>query len=169
MTKKIFITGGAGFIGSHISEEIFNTFKKSKIIILDKLTYAGKKIYLKEILNSNRVKFIKGDIRNYNLYKKYLKNVDIAINAAAESHVDNSFKSPISFTSTNTLGAHIFLLNCIENKVSKILHVSSDKVYGEKIKGKCTENQKINPTNPYSASKAAAEIIINSHKYAYKK
>lgn len=169
MAKKIFITGGAGFIGSHISEEIFNTFKKSKIIILDKLTYAGKKIYLKEILDSNRVKFIKGDIRNYNLYKKYLKNVDIAINVAAESHVDNSFKSPISFTSTNTLGAHIFLLNCIENKVSKILHVSSDEVYGEKIKGKCTENQKINPTNPYSASKAAAEIIINSHKYAYKK
>ncbi len=169
MVKKIFITGGAGFIGSHICEEMFNTFKKSKIIILDKLTYAGKKIYLKKILNSKRVKFLKGDIRNYNLYKKYLKNVDIAINVAAESHVDNSFKSPISFTSTNTLGAHIFLLNCIENKVDKILHVSSDEVYGEKIKGKCDENQKINPTNPYSASKAAAEIIINSHKFAYKK
>jgi UDP-glucose 4,6-dehydratase len=169
VAKKIFITGGAGFIGSHISEEMFNTFKKSKIIILDKLTYAGKKIYLKKILSSNRVKFIKGDIRNYNLYKKYLKNVDIAINVAAESHVDNSFKSPISFTSTNTLGAHIFLLNCIENKVNKILHVSSDEVYGEKIIGKCNENQKINPTNPYSASKAAAEIIINSHKFAYKK
>ena len=67
MVKKIFITGGAGFIGSHICEEMFNTFKKSKIIILDKLTYAGKKIYLKKILNSKRVKFLKGDIKNYNL------------------------------------------------------------------------------------------------------
>ncbi len=167
--KKIFVTGGAGFIGSHICEEIFRSFKNSKIIVLDKLTYAGKKKYLEKIINSKRVKFIKGDIRNYNIYRKYLKNADVAINVAAESHVDNSFKSPLSFTSTNTLGAHVFLLNCIQQKVKKILHISSDEVYGEKIKGKCFENQNINPTNPYSASKAAAEVIINSHKYAYKK
>ena len=167
--NKIFITGGAGFIGSHICEHIFNSFKKSKIIIFDKLTYAGSKKYLKNIINSPRIKFIKGDIRNFKSYKKLLKKVDLAINVAAESHVDNSFKSPLSFTLTNTLGAHIFLLNCIENKVKRILHISSDEIYGEKLKGKCDENQKINPTNPYSASKAAAEIIINSHKYAYKK
>ena len=167
--KRIFITGGAGFIGSHICEEIFQSFEGSNIIILDKLTYAGKKKYLNNIIKSPRVKFVKGDIRNYKIYKKLLKNVDIAINVAAESHVDNSFKSPLSFTSTNTLGTHIFLLSCIENNVKRILHVSSDEVYGEIIRGKCNENQKINPTNPYSASKAAAEIIINSHKYAYKK
>ena len=169
IVNKIFITGGAGFIGSHICEEIFQNFKKTKIIILDKLTYAGKKSYLKNIIKSPRVRFIKGDIRNYKIYKEILKGVDVAINVAAESHVDNSFKSPLSFTSTNTLGAHIFLLSCIENKVKRILHISSDEVYGEKLKGKCDENQKINPTNPYSASKAAAEIIINSHKYSYKK
>ena len=167
--RKIFITGGAGFIGSHISEEIFKTFKKSKIIIFDKLTYAGNKKYIKNIIKSSRVKFVKGDIKNYNSYTKLLKDVDLAINVAAESHVDNSFTNPISFTLTNTVGAHTFILNCINNKVNKIIQISSDEVYGEKLRGKCNEKQKIDPTNPYSASKAAAEVIINSHKFSYKK
>ena len=167
--KKIFITGGAGFIGSFICEEIYNKFPKSKIIIFDKLTYAGKKKYLQKIIKSSRVKFVKGDIIKHKTYSKLLKNVDLAINVAAESHVDNSFISPLSFSLTNTLGAHIFLLKCIKSKVKKIVHVSSDEVYGEKLLGKCNEQQKIEPTNPYSASKAAAEIFINSYKYAYKK
>ena len=167
--RRIFITGGAGFIGSHISEEIFHTFKKSKIIVFDKLTYAGNKHYIKNIINSPRVKFVKGDINNYYSYTKLLKKVDLAINVAAESHVDNSYTNPISFSLTNTVGAHTFLLNCINNKVKKIVHISSDEVYGEKLIGRCDETQKIEPTNPYSASKAAAEVIINSHKYSYKK
>ena len=167
--RRIFITGGAGFIGSHISEEIFHTFKKSKIIVFDKLTYAGNKHYIKNIINSPRVKFVKGDINNYYSYTKLLKKVDLAINIAAESHVDYSFTNPISFSLTNTVGAHTFLLNCINNKVKKIVHISSDEVYGEKLIGRCDETQKIEPTNPYSASKAAAEVIINSHKYSYKK
>ena len=167
--RRIFITGGAGFIGSHISEEIFHTFKKSKIIVFDKLTYAGNKHYIKNIINSPRVKFVKGDINNYYSYTKLLKKVDLAINIAAESHVDNSYTNPISFSLTNTVGAHTFLLNCINNKVKKIVHISSDEVYGEKLIGRCDETQKIEPTNPYSASKAAAEVIINSHKYSYKK
>jgi|TARA_B110000259_G_scaffold176060_1_gene211864 UDP-glucose 4,6-dehydratase len=167
--KKIFITGGAGFIGSHVSEAFFENFKKSKIIILDKLTYAGNKAFLSSIINSKRVKFIKGDIANTKKYTKYLKNCDLAINIAAESHVDNSFLSPLNFTKTNTLGAHAFFLECIKNKVKKILHISSDEVYGEKTKGTSYEDQLVNPTNPYSASKAAAEILINSYKYTYKK
>ena len=167
--KRIFITGGAGFIGSHVSEAFFENFKKSKIIILDKLTYAGNKTFISSIINSKRVKFIKGDILNTKKYSKFLKNCDLAINIAAESHVDNSFLSPLNFTKTNTLGAHAFFLECIKNKVKKILHISSDEVYGEKTKGTSYEDQLVNPTNPYSASKAAAEILINSYKYTYKK
>ena len=167
--KKIFITGGAGFIGSHVSEAFFDNFKKSKIIILDKLTYAGNKSFLSSIINSKRVKFIKGDIVNTKKYTKYLNQCDLAINVAAESHVDNSFISPLNFTKTNTLGAHAFFLECIKKKVKKILHISSDEVYGEKNKGTSYEDQLVNPTNPYSASKAAAEILINSYKYTYKK
>jgi len=169
LIKKIFITGGAGFIGSHICEEVYKKFPKSKIIIFDKLTYAGNKKYLENIITSSRVKFVRGDIIKHYTYSTLLKNVDLAINIAAESHVDNSFISPHFFSLTNTVGAHAFLLKCIENKVKKIIHISSDEVYGEKLLGKCTERQKIEPTNPYSASKAAAEIFINSYKYSYKK
>ena len=167
--KKIFVTGGAGFIGSHVCEEIYKKFPKSNIIIFDKLTYAGKKKYLENIIKSSRVKFVRGDIIKHKTYSTLIKNVDLAINIAAESHVDNSFISPLSFSLTNTVGAHTFLLKCIENKVKKIIHISSDEIYGEKLSGKCNEHQKIEPTNPYSASKAAAEIFINSYKYSYKK
>ena len=167
--NKIFISGGAGFIGSHVSEAFFKHFKYSKIIILDKLTYAGNKKFLTSILNSKRVKFIRGDINEPKIYSKELQNCDLAINIAAESHVDNSFKSPLNFTVTNTLGAHTFLLECIKLKVKKILHVSSDEVYGEISKGTFSEKHLVNPTNPYSASKAAAEILINSYKFTYKK
>ena len=167
--KKIFITGGAGFIGSHICEEIYKKFPKSKIIIFDKLTYAGKRKYIENIIKSPRVKFVRGDIIKHQTYSSLLKNIDLAINVAAESHVDNSFISPLSFSLTNTVGAHAFLLKCIENKAKKIIHISSDEIYGEKLLGKCNEQQKIEPTNPYSASKAAAEIFINSYKYSYKK
>ena len=169
LIKKIFITGGAGFIGSHICEEVYKKFPKSKIIIFDKLTYAGNKKYLENIITSSRVKFVRGDIIKHYTYSTLLKNVDLAINIAAESHVDNSFISPHSFSLTNTVGTHAFLLQCIKNKVKKIIHISSDEIYGEKLLGKCTEQQKIEPTNPYSASKAAAEIFINSYKYSYKK
>tara|TARA_B100000282_G_scaffold91395_1_gene64130 strand:+ start:431 stop:1396 length:966 start_codon:yes stop_codon:yes gene_type:complete len=167
--KKIFITGGAGFIGSHVSEAFFKNFTKSKIIILDKLTYAGNKSFISSILKSKRVRFIKSDINDTKKYTNFLNNCDLAINIAAESHVDNSFISPLNFTKTNSLGAHAFFLECIKKKVKKILHVSSDEVYGEKVTGTCFENKLVNPTNPYSASKAAAEILINSYKYTYKK
>ena len=167
--NKIFITGGAGFIGSHVSEAFFKKFPNCKLIILDKLTYAGNKNFISSIIRSKRVKFIKADIIDTKKYSNFLKNCDLAINIAAESHVDNSFVSPLNFTKTNTLGAHAFFLECIKRNVKKILHISSDEVYGEKITGKCYEDQLVNPTNPYSASKAAAEILISSYKYTYKK
>lgn len=167
--KKIVITGGAGFIGSHISEYISSKFPNSKIFIIDKLTYAGKKFYLKEILKKKKVFFYKVDILESVKYKKILLNCDLAINVAAESHVDNSFDSPAKFTLNNTLGSHIFLNSCVNQKVKKIIHISSDEVYGDIRKGKFNEKSKLNPTNPYSASKAAADIIIESYKYCYKK
>ena len=167
--KKIFITGGAGFIGSHIAEFFFNKYKNTKIIILDKITYAGNLFFLNEIIKSKRVKFIKSDIINYKKYEKDLKNVDLALNVAAESHVDRSFKNSILFTKTNTLGAHIFIQKCIEQKVKKIIHVSTDEVYGEIIKGSANEDSYFNPTNPYSASKAASEMILNSYRFYEKK
>jgi len=167
--KKFFISGVAGFIGSHVCEHIVNKFPKAKVVGIDKLTYAGNKFFLKKILDKKNFIFIKSDIADTKKYIKHLNNTDYAINIAAESHVDNSFINSVKFTKTNTLGAHIFLQNCINREVKKIIHISTDEVYGDKIKGISYETDKMNPTNPYSASKAAAEMIINSYKYVYKK
>ena len=162
---KFFITGGFGFIGSHLIEGIFNEFPNSKITILDKVTYAADKKYLSKIIKSKRIKFIKNDLCNAKSYSKYLKNTNFAINVAAESHVDNSFKNSVNFTKTNTLGAHIFFQECLEKKVENIIHISTDEVYGDKTKGKSNESDNLNPTNPYSASKAAIEIILKSYSF----
>ena len=166
---KIFITGGAGFIGSHICEKLYFNMPNSKILILDKLTYAANKSFLSKILkDKKRVRILQSDIIDNKKYKNLIKNFDLAINVAAESHVDRSFTNSTLFTKTNTFGAHIFFQTCLNSKVKKIIHVSTDEVYGEKLSGSFKENDKLNPTNPYSASKAAAEIIINSYKYHLK-
>lgn len=162
---KFFVSGGAGFIGSQLCEKIYESFPNSKLIIYDKLTYAGNIKFLYSIIKSKRVKFIRGDIINQKKYSKFLKKVDFAINVAAESHVDRSFKNSLLFTKSNTLGAHTFIQSCIEKDVKKILQISTDEVYGQTLKNKKNEKSLINPTNPYAASKAAAEIIINSYKY----
>ena len=165
--KKIFISGAAGFIGSHLSEFLYKKFPHANFILLDKLTYASNKQYLKSVLKSKRVSFIKDDIINFNVLIKLLKNVDLAINMAAESHVDNSFGNSLLFTKTNTLGTHSFLESCRINKVKKIIHVSTDEVYGESKNIAFDENQFLNPTNPYSASKAGADMIANSYIHSY--
>tara|TARA_A100001015_G_scaffold270844_1_gene323819 strand:+ start:560 stop:1507 length:948 start_codon:yes stop_codon:yes gene_type:complete len=162
---KVIISGGAGFIGSHVCETLFKRFNISKMIIIDKLTYAGNLFYIKDLLKKKNVQFIKDDIINIYNHKKKFHSFDISINLAAESHVDNSFSQSLLFTKTNTLGAHTFLNCCIENNVKKIVHVSTDEIYGQKLKGINYETDPVDPTNPYSASKAAAEIIINSYRY----
>ncbi len=168
MTKKILITGAAGFIGSHLTYTLFKKYKKSKFILYDKLTYAAKKIYIKKILKSSRVKFIQDDILNFKILSKNLKGVDIAINVAAESHVDNSFGNSLLFTKTNTLGTHSFLEACRKQKVKKIIHVSTDEVYGENLGLPFSEKKFLNPTNPYSASKAGGDMMVNSYVHSYK-
>ena len=125
MIKSILITGGAGFIGSHLAERIFLEFGDSKIILYDKITYAANKQYLANIIKKKNVKFIKGDLLNYKKLESNLKNVDLAINVAAESHVDNSFGNSLIFTKTNTLGTHYFLEACRNQKVNKILHCNN--------------------------------------------
>jgi dTDP-glucose 4,6-dehydratase len=166
---KFLVTGGSGFIGSHVCESILKNFRVKKLIIFDKLTYASSLSYIKHLLKLNNVVFIKDDILNLLNYKKEIENFDFAINLAAESHVDKSFKNSIEFTKTNTLGAHIFMQTAIECNIRKIMHVSTDEVYGESEDKNKIETDRLNPTNPYSASKAAAEILINSYKFFNKK
>ena len=166
--NKVFISGAAGFIGSHLSEFLFKNYAESEFILFDKLTYAANIKFLNSIINSKRVKFIKADLVDYDKLLRSLKNVDLAINAAAESHVDNSFGNSLLFTKTNTLGTHCFLEACRVNKVKKIIHVSTDEVYGQNLGKPFEESRFLNPTNPYSASKAGADMLVNSYVHSFK-
>lgn len=166
--NKVFISGAAGFIGSHLSEFLFKNYPESEFILFDKLTYAANIKFLNSIINSKRVKFIKADLVDYDKLLRSLKNVDLAINAAAESHVDNSFGNSLLFTKTNTLGTHCFLEACRVNKVKKIIHVSTDEVYGQNLGKPFKESRFLNPTNPYSASKAGADMLVNSYVHSFK-
>lgn len=166
--KKIFITGGCGFIGSHIVDMISNLYPKSKIYIIDNLTYAARKQYISHHKKNKLLKLIKTDISKPENYIKYLTNTDLLINAAAESHVDNSFLNSSKFTLTNAYGVHKLIESCRIKNVKKIIHLSTDEVYGSISKGFFIENSLLNPSNPYSASKAAGDMIINSYLRSYK-
>lgn len=146
---KIFITGGCGFIGSHLTEYLFKKYKKSQIYVYDKITYAASLKNLENISNNKRVKIIKKDLSDYKSLKKHSKNSDILIHAAAESHVDNSFNLTNEFINTNVMGTKYVLDACKENKISKIIHISTDEVYGEIYKSSFDEKSQFNPSNPY--------------------
>ena len=165
--KKIIITGGCGFIGSHIAEYFHNKYRKSQIIVLDKITYAANVNNLIEIKKSKRLKILKKDILDFETLKHLTKNADLVIHAAAESHVDNSFQLNDDFVLTNVLGTKNVMQACKENKVRKILHISTDEIYGEIFRGSFNENDRFNPSNPYSSSKAAAEMIVNGYIHSY--
>ena len=165
---KIFITGGCGFIGSHLTEYFFKKYKKSLIYVYDKITYAASVKNLRNISKSKRLKIIKRDLSDYKALEKYSKNTDLFIHAAAESHVDNSFNLTNEFITTNVLGTKNVLDACKINKIKKIIHISTDEIYGEIYKSSFNENSRFNPSNPYSSSKAAAEMIINCYIHSYK-
>jgi len=165
---KIFITGGCGFIGSHLTEYIFNKYKNSKIYVYDKITYAANIKNLENIFKSKRLKIIKKDLIDLKALKKFSINTDILIHAAAESHVDNSFNLTNDFIKTNVIGTKNVLDACKYNKIKKIIHISTDEIYGEIRKSSFSEKSRFNPSNPYSSSKAAAEMIINGYIHSYK-
>lgn len=166
--RKILITGGCGFIGSHLVEYLFYKFNKCKILVFDKISYAANVKNLNNIISSKRLEIIKKDIKDFNQLLKYTKKIDLLIHAAAESHVDSSFDTTKKFIETNVIGTRNVIEACKINKVKKIIHVSTDEVYGEIFKGSFKENSRFNPSNPYSSSKAAAEMIVNGYKYSYK-
>ena len=163
---RYLITGGCGFIGSHFVRLILNKYKDSEVINLDKLTYAGNLGNLRDIEKNSRYKFIKGDICDKKLVLDLVKDVDIVVNFAAESHVDRSIIEPESFVKTDVLGTQNLLEACRKfNK--KHLQISTDEVYGSIQNGKFKENDNLNPSSPYSASKASADLLVLSYHITY--
>lgn len=157
------MTGGAGFIGSNLIHYLAKLkLTDYKITILDNLTYAGSLSNLDGI-NSNFFDFIKGDICDRNLVAEIMRNTDYVIHFAAESHVDNSILEPSKFVNTNIVGTQILLDASILYKIKKFIYISTDEVYGSINSGSFTESAGLNPSSPYSASKAAGELLVNSY------
>jgi UDP-glucose 4,6-dehydratase len=165
--RKIVITGGAGFIGSHVAERIVEAYPDADITILDKMTYAADIENIAHILKRGQRRLHVGDVVDFDLCRKLTERADCVVHLAAESHVDNSFGNSLRFTQSNTLGTHALLEACRLNKVARFLHVSTDEVYGEIANGLHSEDDALNPTNPYSASKAAADMIVNSYIHCF--
>ncbi len=166
--KKIVITGGAGFIGSHIVEHFVEAYPQAKVVVLDKMTYAADVRNLMHLISTGKINLVVGDICHLDTCVSTVKGADLVIHAAAESHVDNSFGNSLEFTRTNVTGTHCLMEACRSEGVKRIIHVSTDEVYGEVLEGSAKEDAVLKPTNPYSASKAAAEMIISGYLQSYK-
>lgn len=173
---NILITGGAGFIGSHVVRQIVKNYPNYTVYNLDKLTYAGNLENLKDIENFSNYNFIKGDIVDEAFVNELFTDVnfDGVIHLAAESHVDRSIKDPLAFVRTNVIGT-VNLLNAAKNSWEKeaytdklFYHVSTDEVYGSLgHEGLFTEKTAYDPNSPYSASKASSDHFVRSYGETY--
>ena len=165
--KKVLVTGGLGFIGSNLIKLLIA--KKYFVINLDKISYASNFYNVKEFSNSKKYKFIKADLNNkskiINIFKKY--KPDVIFNLAAETHVDRSIDSPFDFIKSNIFGVFNLLESFrkyyLLNKSSKLIHISTDEVYGDVLNGRSKENDTYKPSSPYAASKASSDHLVSSY------
>jgi dTDP-glucose 4,6-dehydratase len=174
LPKSILVTGGAGFIASHVVSLIAERHPEYSIVVLDKLDYCASLRSLEKLIESRRIKFVKGDIRSYDLVAHVLEvnQVDTVLHFAAQTHVDNSFGNSLEFTLNNAYGTHVLLEACrAAGTIRRFVNVSTDEVYGETSihrEAGLLEDSILEPTNPYSAAKAAAEMLCKAYQYSYK-
>ena len=167
MAMKILLTGGAGYIGSHFARSAlsgaYGSLADADLVILDKLTYAGNLSNLDPIRQSPRFTFVKGDITDARLVDEVMSTVDAVVHFAAESHVDRSIAGAAEFVLTNVVGTQVLLDSAVRHHVERFVHVSTDEVYGSIDKGSWPENHPLEPNSPYSASKAASDLLARSY------
>ena len=170
MNKNIIVTGGLGFIGSNLIDLLIS--KKYSVINLDKVSYSSNFYNLKEYKNHTKYKFIKCDLNSKKILNILLKYKPICIfNLAAETHVDRSIDGPKNFINSNVLGTFNLLeaFKIFSSKYkSKLIHISTDEVYGDVLKGRSDEKYSYRPSSPYAASKAAADHLVYSYVRTYK-
>jgi dTDP-glucose 4,6-dehydratase len=161
------VTGGAGFIGSNFVRYALNHCPDTRVVVLDALTYAGNLTNLDDCGDSDRLRFIQGDIRDPSQVDEAMRGVDTVVNFAAESHVDRSILDPSSFIETNYNGVYVLLEAARRLEVKRFLQVSTDEVYGHVPAGLSAESDPFAPRSPYAASKAAADLLVQSYYTTY--
>jgi len=166
---KILITGGLGFIGSNFCRYTLTKHPDYEVINIDKIGIGANPTNLKDLENEKRYKFIKGNICDPNILNKIIKQVNAVVNIAAETHVDRSLANPTIFIKNNTLGTFT-ILEAIRkhNDKAKLIQVSTDEIYGEIKEGSFKEHDRPKPSNPYSASKAAADMLVLAYHRTYR-
>jgi dTDP-glucose 4,6-dehydratase len=166
-TRRYLVTGGAGFIGSNFIRHLLNREPEASVTNLDAMTYAGVKATVEELNRDPRHTFVLGDIRDPALTDRLAADHDVVVHFAAESHVDRSIDTPGLFLETNVVGTGILVDAARRHGVPRFIHVSTDEVYGSVNRGFAAEDQALDPSSPYSASKAASDLIARSYAVTY--
>ena len=163
---KLLVTGGMGFIGSNFIRRMLTEYDDIQITNLDRLSIGSNPANLKDFESDKRYRFVKGDIADKKLVNDLVSKADIVVNIAAETHVDRSIAEPWAFLHSNTLGAFTLLETAREFE-KRLVHVSTDEVYGDIPEGSFKEDEKLRPSSPYSASKAAADLFAQAYHRTY--
>ena len=165
---NLLVTGGCGFIGSNFIRHMLKKYPDYRIINIDKLTYAGNPDNLKDIEDNSNYSFIRGDICDPEIVNKAMKNMDYVVHFAAESHVDRSIDDGSIFVRTNILGTHTLLESALKHGIKRLIHVSTDEVYGSITRGSFKETDILTPSSPYSSSKAGSDLLVQSYYITHK-
>jgi len=165
---KLVVTGGAGFIGSNFIRYVLSETDDVRVVNLDALTYAGNPASLADVSEDRRYEFVHGDIRDAELVGRIVDGADMVVNFAAESHVDRSIEGPTAFLDTNVVGAGVVFEACRRAEVPRVLHISTDEVYGSvEEPDSFVEGDALEPNSPYSASKAGADLLARAYGVTY--
>jgi dTDP-glucose 4,6-dehydratase len=162
---RVVVTGGAGFIGSHVCESLL--FRGDSVLCFDKLTYATSAAALNRLNPAGEFEFLQGDITDYDQVQRALNGADVVINCAAETHVDRSILAPGKFAYTDTFGVAVLLEQALKAGVSIFVQVSTDEVYGEVVSGAANEQAPLRSRSPYAASKAGADLFAQAISHTY--
>ncbi len=165
--RRVLITGGAGFIGSHFARYVLNKYPDYRVTVLDALTYAGSLSNIADLMDRPNFAFYHGDVRDPVVVRNLVRNHEWVINFAAETHVDRSILNPGSFLQTDVYGVYVLLEACREFGGKRFLQVSTDEVYGEVLEGFAREDAPLRPRSPYSASKASADLLAQAYHHTY--
>ncbi len=165
---RLVVTGGAGFIGSNFIRWVLEHHPEDTVVNLDKLTYAGNPANLADVAGSPRYRFVQGDICDAALVRDVLRDADALVNFAAESHVDRSLLDADAFLRTDVLGVFTLLDAARERRLPRLLHVSTDEVYGSVAEGSSREGDPLRPSNPYSAAKAGGDLLALAYWHTHR-